>query len=51
MHLPVTVKEVQAGYLVSSYLKDIYLYLAHIKLTSNKTAIKKVNALPQNIYY
>ena len=27
-YLPVTVKEIQAGYLVSSYVKDIYLYLA-----------------------
>ena len=28
MHLSVTVKEVQAGYLSSSFFKDIYLYLA-----------------------
>ena len=41
MHLPVTVKEIQAGYLVSSYFKDIYLYLAQNKLPSNKTAIKR----------
>ena len=27
-HLLVTVKEIQAGYLSSSYFKDIYLYLA-----------------------
>ena len=27
-HLPVTVKEIQAGYLVSPYFKDLYLYLA-----------------------
>ena len=25
MHLPVTIKEIQAGYLVSPYFKDIYL--------------------------
>ena len=47
MHLPVTVKEIQAGYLVSSYVKDIYLYLAQNKLLSNKTAIKKVKALAE----
>ena len=27
-HLPFMIKEVQAGYLISSYFKDIYLYLA-----------------------
>ena len=29
-HLPVTVKEKQAGYLSSSYFKDLYLYLVQI---------------------
>ena len=38
-----TVKEIQAGYLVSSYFKDIYLYLAKTKLP----AIKKVEALAE----
>ena len=47
MHLPVTVIEIQAGYLVISYFKDIYLYLAQNKLPSNKTAIKKVKALAE----
>ena len=46
-HLSVTVKEIQAGYLNSSYFKDIYLYLAQNKLPSFKTAIKKVEALAQ----
>ena len=27
-HLPLTIKEIQAGYLNSLYFKDIYLYLA-----------------------
>ena len=26
-HLPITVKEIQAGYLNSPYFKDLYLYL------------------------
>ena len=39
MHLPVTLKEIQAVYLVSPYFKDIYLYLAQNKLLSTKTAI------------
>ena len=38
-HLPVTVKEIQAGYLISPYFKDLYLYLAQNKLSSTKTAI------------
>ena len=28
MHSPVTIKELQAGCLISQYFKDIYLYLA-----------------------
>ena len=40
-----TIKEIQAGYLVSSYFKDIYLYLAQNKLPSNKTTIEKIKAL------
>ena len=27
MYLPVMIKDIQAGYLVSSYLKDIYLFI------------------------
>ena len=38
-HLPVTVKEIQAGYLISSYFKDLYLYFAKSKLPNTKTAI------------
>ena len=29
-HLPVTVKEIQAGYLISPYFKDLYLYFAWV---------------------
>ena len=46
-HLPVTIKEVWAGYLVSAYFKDIYLHLAQNKLPSTKTAIQKVEALAE----
>ena len=31
-HLPVTVKEILAGYLISPYFKDLYLYLTQNKL-------------------
>ena len=42
-HLPITVKEIQAGYLTSPYFKD--LYLAQNKLPSKKSAICKIEAL------
>ena len=38
-HLPDTIKEIQAGYLVIPHFKDIYVYLAQNKLPSKKTAI------------
>ena len=41
-HLPVEIKEIQAGYLNSSHFKDIYLYLAQNKLPTSKAAIRKV---------
>ena len=45
IHLPVTVKEIQTGYLVNQYFKDLYLYLGQNKLPSTKTAICKVETL------
>ena len=39
------IKEIQAGYLISSYFKDIYL--AQNKLPNSKTAIRKVEALAE----
>ena len=47
MHLPVEIKEIQAGYLKSSHFKDIYLYLAQNKLPTLKTAIRKVEMLAE----
>ena len=46
-HLPLTVKEIQAGYLSSLYFKDIYLYLAHSRLPVKKAAIKRVEVLTE----
>ena len=43
-------KEIQAGYLVSPYFKDLYVYLTQNKLPSTKTAIHKVETLAENIY-
>ena len=46
-HLPVAIKEIQEGHLVSPYYKDIYLYLAQNKLPSTKTSIQKVETLAE----
>ena len=48
-HLPVTIKEIQAGYLISPYFKDIYLYLAQNKLPTTGTTIQKSKALAEDI--
>ena len=50
MLLPVTVKEIQASYLINPYFKDLHLYLAQNKLPSTKTAICKVETLAEKIY-
>ena len=50
-HLPVAIKEIQAGYLVSPYFKDIYLELAQNNLSNTKTAIQKVDgSISREIY-
>ena len=46
-HLPITIKEIQAGYLTSPYFKDLYLYLAQNKLPSKRSAIHKVETLAE----
>ena len=46
-HLPVEIKEIQAGYLHSSYFRDLYLYLSQNKLPSSKMAVKRVEALAE----
>ena len=45
--LPVTVKEIQVGYLITPYFKDMYLYLAKNKLPHTKTAIREVEMLAE----
>ena len=47
-HLPLTIKETQAGYLSSSFFKELYVYLAHNKLPCKKNVIHKVLTLSQN---
>ena len=46
-HLPMEVKEIQAGYLCSPYFKDIYLYLSENKLPSLKSAIRDLETLAE----
>ena len=46
-HLPLEIKEIQAGYLCSPYFKDLYLYLSQYKLPSLKSTIKKLEALAE----
>ena len=46
-HLPITIKEIQAGYLNSLYFKDLYLYLSQNKLPSSKSAMCKIEALSE----
>ena len=49
-HLPIRIKEIQAGYLASPYFKNLYLYLVQNKLPSKKSAIHKVKALAEKIH-
>ena len=46
-HLPLTIKEIQAGYLNSPYFKDLYKFLAQNKLPSKRNAIHKVEILAE----
>ena len=43
--MPVEIEEVQAGYLQSSYFKDICFYLSQYKLPSSRTLVRKIETL------
>ena len=47
-HLPLTIKEIQAGYLSSPYFKDLYLFLSQNKLPSKRSTIKKFETLAES---
>ena len=47
-HLPLMIKEIQAGYLSSPYFKDLYLFLSQNKLPSKRSALKKVETLAKS---
>ena len=46
-HLPIEIKEIQAGYIHSPYFKDLNQYLLQNKLPHSKPAIKKLEALSE----
>ena len=48
MHLPLTSKEIQAGYLTSSFFKDLYRYLAQNIMPHKRHARHKVEALAES---
>ena len=46
--MPLTIKEIQAGYLSSPYFKDLYLFLSQNRLPSKRSAINKVETLAES---
>ena len=46
-YLPLTIKEIQAGYLTSPFFKDIHQFLAQNKLPSKRNAMCKVEILSE----
>ena len=46
-HLPLTIKEIQVGYLSSPYFRNLYLFLSQNKLPSKRSSIKKVETLAE----
>ena len=47
-HLPLTINEIQAGYLSSLYFKNLYLFLSQNKLPNKGSSLKKVEMLAEN---
>ena len=50
-HLPLTIKEIQAGYLSSPHFKDLYLFLSQNKYPSKKSSIRKVETLTETMFF
>ena len=49
MHLPITIKEIQAGYLTSSFFKDLYRYLAQNIMSYKSHTRCKVETLAESL--
>ena len=47
-HLPLTIKEIQVGYLTSPFLKNLYRYLAQNIMPHKRHARHKVEALTES---
>ena len=47
-HLPLTIKEIQVGYLSSPYFKDLYLFSSQNKLPNKRSSAKKVKTLVES---
>ena len=50
-HLPLTIKEIQAGYLTSSFFKDLYRYLVQNMMPHKRHARHKVEALAESFIH
>ena len=48
MHLPITIREIQAGYLTSSFFKDLYRYLVQNIMPHKSHARHKVETLAES---
>ena len=48
MHLPLTIKEIQTGYITSSFFKDLYRYLAQNVMPHKRHTRCKVEALAES---
>ena len=46
-HLPIKIKEIQAGYICSPHFKDLYIYLSQNRLPSSKPVIRKIETLSE----
>ena len=49
-HLPLIIKEIQAGYLSSPYFKVLYLFLSQNKLLGKRSSVKKVETIAENSF-
>ena len=50
-HLPIKIKEIQAGYLCSPYFKNLYLYLSQNKLPTSKSVIRIIETLAEKYVF
>ena len=49
-HLPIEIKEIQAGYLHSPYIKEIYQYLSQKKTSTLQTGNKEIRSFMREIH-